>query len=419
LKNLRKAAFAVLFVFFVLAPAFVVSSETVEWGPETQLTTDVANDLNPGGREIMQDAAGRIWFVWASNRMGNYDIFYKTSSDGGSTWTDDTQLTTHTAIDDTPSIIQTNDGRIWVVFLSWRSSPNNPDIYYVTSSDGGATWSTATRLTTDSGFDLNPSIVQLSDGTIFVAWQSDRIWVWDPESGAEIPQDDIFYKTSSDGGSTWSADTRLTTNTNDDSNPSVTQITDGKIWVTFVSNRHDPRDIYYTTSSDGGSTWSADTQLTTYSGDDWAPSIAQTGDGKIWVLFHSERDGNWDIYYKTTSNRGVNWTPDTRLTDHPDFDVVPSITQTAEGKIWVAFASYRAGNYDIWYKVKILGDVNGDGSVDVYDALSVRVAYGSKPGDPNWNPDADLFEDKVIDIYDALIVRSYFGVTLSARSYFS
>ena len=63
--------------------------------------------------------------------------------------------------------------------------------------------------------------------------------------------------------------------------------------------------------------------------------------------------------------------------------------------------------------------MNGDGSVDVYDALSVRVAYGSKPGDPNWNPDADLFEDKVIDIYDALIVRSYFGVTLSARSYFS
>jgi len=399
-------------VFFVLALVFAVNGETLEWGPETQLTTDVANDLNPGGREIMQDAAGRIWFVWASNRMGNYDIFYKTSSDGGSTWTDDTQLTTHTAIDDTPSIIQTSDGSIWVVFLSWRSGSSNPDIYYVTSSDGGAAWSSATRLTTDSGFDLNPSIVQLSDGTIFVAWQSDRIWVWDPEAGAEIPQDDIFYKTSSDGGSTWTADTRLTTNTKDDSNPSVTQVTDGKIWVTFVSNRLDPRDIYYKTSSNGGSTWSADTQLTTYSGDDWAPSITQTGDGKIWVMFHSQRNGNWDIYYKTTSNRGVNWTPDIRLTDHPDVDVVPSITQTAEGKIWVAFASYRAGNYDIWYKVKILGDVNSDGVVDIFDALSVRVAFGSKPGDLNWNPDADLFEDKVIDIYDALIVRSYFGVTL-------
>jgi len=413
LKNLRKGLFAFLFVFFVLALVFAVNSVTVEWGPETPLTTDMAIDLNPGGGEIMQDASGRIWFVWASNRMGNYDIFFKSSSDGGSTWTADTQLTTDTAIDDTPSIIQTNDGRIWVIFLSWRSSPSNPDIYYVTSSDGGATWSSAAQLTMDPNFDLSPSIVQLSDGTIFVAWQSDRIKVWEPEEKIWIPQDDIWYKTSSDGGSTWTADTRLTTDPTDDANPSVTQITDGKIWIAFVASRLDTaRDIYYTTSSDGGSTWTTETRLTTYLGDDWAPSITQTGDGKIWVMFHSQRNGNWDIYYKTTSNRGVNWNPDTRLTDHPNVDAGPSITQTAEGKIWVAFASLRTGNYDIWYKVKIVGDANGDGAVNVLDALLVRGAFGSIPGDPNWNPDADLFEDKVINICDALIIRSYFGVTL-------
>jgi len=348
-KNVKKATFVLLFAFAVLALASAVNTEPgLEWGPDIPLTTHTATDWYPSGRGIMQDTTETIWFVWTSKRMGNYDIWYKNSSDGGATWSADTQLTTDTAIDDSPSIAQTSDGRIWVVFYSWRSqvgNETNPDLYYMTSSDGGATWSSATQLTTDPDFDLNPSIVQLSDGTIFVAWQSDRIWVQGK------PQDDIYYKTSSDSGATWSGDTRLTTDLGDDFDPSVTQTADGKIWIAFVSGRLDPFHIYYTTSSDGGANWSTETQLTTYAGDNWAPSITQTSDGKIWIMFHSPRAGNWDIYYETTSDGGAHWTPDTRLTDHPNYDVVPSITQTADGTIWVAFASYRMGNYDIWYKM--------------------------------------------------------------------
>jgi len=514
----KKAAFAFLFAFAVLALASAVNAEPgLDWGPDTQLTTDVATDLNPSGGGIMQDTTGTVWFVWTSNRMGNKDIWYRNSSDHGATWSSDTQLTTDTAIDENPSITQTSDGKIWVVFHSWRSQ--NPDIYYMTSPDGGATWSNANQLTTDTNFDLNPSIAQLSDGTIFVAWQSDRIWVQDPDTGDMIPQDDIYYTTSSDGGATWSAETRLTTDPKDDSDPSVTQTSDGKIWIAFVSNRLDPRDIYYTTSSDGGATWTDETRLTTYSGDDWAPSITQTNDGKIWVMFHSRRDNNWDIYYKTTSNGGVDWTTDTRLTDDSNVDVVPSITQTADGKIWVFFASLRTGNYDIWCKMRsphdvaitsvtasvtwvlrnetvtilveaknegdysetftvtvyanstelnftsvtvasgdtttltfswnttnvalgsytmsaqastvpdeidtadntlidgtvkvkfLLGDVNGDGKVSLFDAMVVRGVFGSEPGDPNWISEADLNRDNIIDIYDALIIRSQYGKT--------
>jgi len=514
----KKAAFAFLFAFAVLALAVTVNAEPgSDWGPDTQLTTDVAADLNPSGGGIMQDTTGTVWFVWASNRMGNKDIWYRNSSDHGATWSSDTQLTADTAIDENPSITQTSDGKIWVVFHSWRSQ--NPDIYYMTSPDGGATWSNANQLTTDTNFDLNPSIAQLSDGTIFVAWQSDRIWVQDPDTGDMIPQDDIYYTTSLDGGATWTDETRLTTDPKDDSDPSVTQTTDGKIWIAFVSNRLDPRDIYYTTSLDGGATWTDETRLTTYSGDDWAPSITQTNDGKIWVMFHSRRDNNWDIYYKTTSNGGVDWTPDTRLTDDPNVDVVPSVTQTADGWIWVAFASLRTGNYDIWCKMRsphdvaitsvtasvtwvlrnetvtilveaknegdysetftvtvyanstelnftsvtvasgdtttltfswnttnvalgsytmsaqastvpdeidtadntlidgtvkvkfLLGDVNGDGKVSLFDAMVVRGVFGSEPGDPNWISEADLNRDNIIDIYDALIIRSQYGKT--------
>jgi len=39
------------------------------------------------------------------------------------------------------------------------------------------------------------------------------------------------------------------------------------------------------------------------------------------------------------------------------------------------------------------------------------VAFGSKPGDENWNIIADLVKDEVIDIRDVTIVALEFGKT--------
>lgn len=49
-----------------------------------------------------------------------------------------------------------------------------------------------------------------------------------------------------------------------------------------------------------------------------------------------------------------------------------------------------------------LSDLNNDGIVDIFDIVKVAIAYGTKPGDNNWNPDADLIQDNEIDIYDVV-----------------
>lgn len=38
----------------------------------------------------------------------------------------------------------------------------------------------------------------------------------------------------------------------------------------------------------------------------------------------------------------------------------------------------------------LVGDLNGDGVVNLQDLIRLAQAYNSKPGDPNWNPNADL-----------------------------
>jgi hypothetical protein len=47
--------------------------------------------------------------------------------------------------------------------------------------------------------------------------------------------------------------------------------------------------------------------------------------------------------------------------------------------------------------------------IDILDIDIILAAFGSSPGDPNWNPDADVNHDNRVDLLDYLIVREHFG----------
>jgi len=60
-------------------------------------------------------------------------------------------------------------------------------------------------------------------------------------------------------------------------------------------------------------------------------------------------------------------------------------------------------------KVKLMGDVNGDGEVDMKDVYEAAKAFGSYPNHPRWNPDADICGDNKVDMRDIWIVVTNFG----------
>lgn len=64
---------------------------------------------------------------------------------------------------------------------------------------------------------------------------------------------------------------------------------------------------------------------------------------------------------------------------------------------------------DCWVSVVIIGDINGDGKVDVKDVYKVAQAYGSSPSDSRWNPICDINNDNKIDIKDCYLVYKHFG----------
>ena len=57
----------------------------------------------------------------------------------------------------------------------------------------------------------------------------------------------------------------------------------------------------------------------------------------------------------------------------------------------------------------IPGDLNNDGKVGLDDLVILTKAYGSKPGDQNWNPNADIKGNGKVDLADLTILATHYG----------
>jgi parallel beta-helix repeat protein len=58
---------------------------------------------------------------------------------------------------------------------------------------------------------------------------------------------------------------------------------------------------------------------------------------------------------------------------------------------------------------RLVGDINDDGTVDIFDAGMLAMAFGSTAGSKNWIAEADLTHDGIIDIFDAITLAVNFG----------
>jgi thermitase len=63
-------------------------------------------------------------------------------------------------------------------------------------------------------------------------------------------------------------------------------------------------------------------------------------------------------------------------------------------------------------KIKIFGDINGDGVVNLQDLVLLAQAYGSHVGDPNYNPEADFSNDGIIGLVDLVTCAIHYGQSL-------
>jgi hypothetical protein len=56
------------------------------------------------------------------------------------------------------------------------------------------------------------------------------------------------------------------------------------------------------------------------------------------------------------------------------------------------------------------GDINHDGKVDLADLVMLATAYGSHPGDKNWNPECDIAPPYgILGLSDLVTLALHYG----------
>jgi hypothetical protein len=85
-------------------------------------------------------------------------------------------------------------------------------------------------------------------------------------------------------------------------------------------------------------------------------------------------------------------------------------TETFE--VTAYYGNGTLGGMHVWGDFWSMGDVNRDGRINDVDLDIWGRAYGTRPGDPNWNPDADLNQDLFVDIKDGCILNRNYGLVV-------
>lgn len=221
---------------------------------------------------------GNCYVEYDNNGAGN-QIYMTTSSDGGQTWTTPV-LTSATGLGGQP-LVQPG-GTVVVPYES-----NSGAIRSFDSTNGGSTWSSPVTIATIRSHKVAgslrtsplPSAAMDSSGKIYVTWQDCRFQT-------NCAGNDIVMSTSTNG-TTWSTVSRITSDGGDHFIPGIgiDPTTSGSTAKIGVAYYHYPTsnctastcqlDVGYVSSTNGGSTWSAPTQLAGPMTLSWLPSTTQ------------------------------------------------------------------------------------------------------------------------------------------------
>jgi hypothetical protein len=307
---------------------FLSEAYSDTWTATKRITNTTGHSSNPA---IAVDGSN-IYVVWMDITPGNLEIYFKQSADRGVTWSAGKRITNTAGHSYYPSIA-VNGSNIYVV---WEDeTPGNSEIYFKQSADRGTTWTANKRLTKNALASWSP-VVAVVGPNIYVAWD-------DYTPGVQ----EIFFKRSSDGGITWTKDKQLTNNPGSSVFPAIAA--DGSnIYIVWADAEFGGVDIFFKRSNDAGATWTPSMRLTYNAGGSFYPAIAVDG-SNIYVVWEDNTLGNYEIYFKRSSDRGVSWTPNKRFTNNSGDSRSPAIA--VDGfNVYVTWNDITPGNYEIYFK---------------------------------------------------------------------
>src|SRR5216684_4096617 len=295
--------------------------------------------------QLAVDLGGNIYVVWEDDTNTNSNILFSRSTDGGATFSPPKGVSNSAGFSFNPRVAVDTGGTINVV---WQDSPDffrTSNVFFSRSSDAGNTFSTPMNLsgTSSSAFYSTPQIAVHNAGNISIVWESDtgNLAIW--------------FSGSSDGGATFSAPTMLSTNTGGSIDSQIAVDKNGNINVVWEDDLAGHSDISFSRSADNGATFSPPMNLSNPLGNSLAnsnsPRLALDILGNINAVWANinPADLNTDIFFARSSDGGATFSTAQNVSHSSGFSSNPWLTVDAGANINVSWEDNTPGNRDIFF----------------------------------------------------------------------
>ncbi|HEX6851820.1 MAG TPA: sialidase family protein, partial [Candidatus Polarisedimenticolaceae bacterium] len=323
-------------------------------------------------------------------RTGNVKCGWYASQDGGLTWTDGVLPESTFPYQGDPTVAHCADGSAIYVCLSFTGAYQPHGLFSYRTTDGGQTWSNpATILNRQNGFPF-----------------ADKEWVWcDPSPSSPnanrayvswtdfgFSQSPILLKYSSNGGSTWSANVRVSDGSNVQGSV-IASSRGGTVYVAWA----DANRVGFDRSTDGAQT---------FGGDSFPSSVVPIANdpvfrrnsfptmdvdrttgphqNNIYIAWSDNRNGDPDILLVRSTNGGTTWSAPVRVNDdalaNGADQFFPWLSVDPNGRVIVTFLDRRRSPggrpYEVWGAVSRDGGQSFDSNFLVSDASSNGALNG-------------------------------------------
>ncbi|HEV2376275.1 MAG TPA: sialidase family protein [Streptosporangiaceae bacterium] len=332
-------------------------------GPITDFSKSSSCSGQNSEVEQAADPAGKyVYEEWMSCNGG---LGFATSSNRGQTFGTPVTLPSSGAGWD-PSVAVAPNGTVYAAFMT--SGGNNQSFPVVeASTDHGATWPQVTQVIPKKtgNWGDRDFIAVAPNGNVYLTWDygpsaAKVTFICSPTGSCSFATGDLneVFQKSINGGKTFGAMVHVSPGfpaSGADSGPMVVE-PNGQIdmeyqgykVVNLTTDKLGTANSYYTSSTDGGTTWSTPVRLgpatVTMSTAEWwiDGAIAMDAGGDLYATWDTQ-SGHQDIgWLAFSTNHGKTWSPTVQVTT--DVDNATHIMEPAGGPAGFAYAGWLADN---------------------------------------------------------------------------
>lgn len=217
---------------------------------------------------------------------------------------------------------------------------------WITSEDGGRTWSAPQVIADSEWDDRNPAVGQMPDGTIVVAYAEARTYDAQGKFDRNVGEYHFFFRRSTDGGKTWGEKQPLYTGAIRNGSPygHIILLSDGTALMSLYGRRDpawqgppevsDPARylVGLVRSRDNGQTW-GDFSLISASGHNETQLVALT-DQHLLAMLRTDAGG---INQSESLDGGRTWSQPKPILDPPHHPA--DITRLASGRLLLCYGN--------------------------------------------------------------------------------